>query len=217
MQKLHCMLLNKTLVAKTIKIDNACSMTSLERGVPSNTAMSWFQWNWRFVYPSPGYRVMASFNWLPKPFRDTWKISTRGMKNKPSNEIEFLTSCMCNWDRARWSRFPHPWLKHFSKSWPIMQNLHYMLLHKTLVVETVKKNNVQSTKSLERGVPSGTPMSWFQRNWRFVRPSLGFLLMASFNSLTKVIQGQLENFNGGIKNKPSNIIEFRFLLQVCLG
>ena len=46
------------------------------------------------------WRVSTRF---PMPFRDTWKISTGGIKTKPSNEIEFcqlLHACLVKGELA---------------------------------------------------------------------------------------------------------------------
>ena len=40
MQKLHCMLMRETLVAKTVNVDNDWSMNSLETGVLGNNMIS---------------------------------------------------------------------------------------------------------------------------------------------------------------------------------
>jgi hypothetical protein len=50
-----------------------------------------------------------------------------------------------------------------------------------------------------------------------VHPSPGLSFINSFNSPPQSIQGNVANWVGGIKSKPSSIMDFRKLPQVCLA
>ena len=91
------------------------------------------------------------------------------------------------------------------------------IIEQNLSLKFHQNRNFQCMKPSSRGVLSSTRMSQIYWNWWFVYRRLNFQIMASFVSLLKPFMDTREISTSSIKTKPSNIIDFCCLLQVCLG
>ena len=82
LQKLQCLSLSKTLVSALGQRWCFCPWDMRGRGIPSYNLIPWVQWNQRFLDLSHNFHSMASWNSLPRAFRDPANNWFRVLKPK---------------------------------------------------------------------------------------------------------------------------------------